>query len=372
MSTNLPTLLPAIPPANSPEALPAAPHDRFAYLDAIRGIAAIFVLLRHAAPLLVIPFHRSYLAVDVFFLLSGFVIAHAYDDRLRGGTMSARSFMALRLIRLYPVYLLALVLSLAVMAGMPWGADRPGAASDIVQATVLASLFLPARMEGYTALFPINSPCWSLFFELLVNLAYAAARPLLSDRVLLAIAGTAAAAAAVLASRCGNLDLGYNWQPVSVGGGLARATFGFTTGLLVHRHRARLFAAVRALPWLSPWMGVLLAVAVLCSPALPRANWLADLACVFAILPVAVIVAASGHPATPSLARLLVAIGVASYPIYVLHRPVINVVLLSMHGVPAPGPAIAGAAMVLLLFALALQVDRHYDVPLRRWLRRRI
>jgi hypothetical protein len=95
----------------------------FTTLDGMRGIAALAVVTRHAplyfesvsifvqspmakAPIAVGPFFESYLAVDFFFALSGFVLAHAYGHRLATG-MSPGRFMAIRLIRLYPLYVVA-------------------------------------------------------------------------------------------------------------------------------------------------------------------------------------------------------------------------------------------------------------------------
>ena len=74
-------------------------NARFSTLDGLRGVAAIMVLLYHCdqmAP-------RGYLGVDLFFTLSGFVIARAYGDRLASG-MPVGRFVALRLVRLYPMY----------------------------------------------------------------------------------------------------------------------------------------------------------------------------------------------------------------------------------------------------------------------------
>src|SRR3569832_284109 len=82
---------------------PAAPRHVYLNLAAIRGVAAISVMLYHFSPFLadgkVLP--SSYLAVDLFFLLSGFVIAHAYDRKIENG-MGFGTFVAIRLIRLYP------------------------------------------------------------------------------------------------------------------------------------------------------------------------------------------------------------------------------------------------------------------------------
>ena len=72
----------------------------FVTLDGLRGIAALAVVTRHA-PYFRNPFFESYLAVDFFFVLSGFVLAHAYGQRLRGN-LSILDFVKIRIVRLYP------------------------------------------------------------------------------------------------------------------------------------------------------------------------------------------------------------------------------------------------------------------------------
>ena len=93
-----------------------AERNRFVTLDALRGIAAIGVMLYHSMPdsPLVIP--GGYLAVDLFFVLSGFVIALTYEDKLRDG-MTPREFLALRAIRLWPMLLVGAGLGIALYGG---------------------------------------------------------------------------------------------------------------------------------------------------------------------------------------------------------------------------------------------------------------
>ena len=84
-------------------------------LDGMRGIAARAVLFHHFPPIRHSAlFHNGLLAVDMFFLLSGFVIAHAYDERLAAG-LGMRAFMLARYIRLWPI------MTLGVMAGLVQG-----------------------------------------------------------------------------------------------------------------------------------------------------------------------------------------------------------------------------------------------------------
>src|SRR4051812_33009270 len=89
-----------------------AHKDHFIALDGLRGVAALVVIVMHRGRWWYPQggfLGHGYLAVDFFFLLSGFVIAFAYDSRLSAG-MSAWRFMGLRLIRLYPLILLGMLL----------------------------------------------------------------------------------------------------------------------------------------------------------------------------------------------------------------------------------------------------------------------
>src|SRR4051812_23930437 len=88
-------------------------HSRFLTLDALRGVAALIVFIRHSGPqfgLSAVEYSASHMAVDLFFVLSGFVLANAYESKLVDGTLGVSRFMLLRYIRLFPLYLLAMVL----------------------------------------------------------------------------------------------------------------------------------------------------------------------------------------------------------------------------------------------------------------------
>src|ERR1700722_12878203 len=92
----------------------------FSGLDGLRGVAALFVAMRHISFFHNLGVHGGYLAVDLFFVLSGFVIANAYEARLAGGP-SAPRFLVLRYVRLWPVYALGAGLGLiaAALQGLP-------------------------------------------------------------------------------------------------------------------------------------------------------------------------------------------------------------------------------------------------------------
>lgn len=93
------------------------PH--YAILDGLRGVAALTVIWYHVfegfetSPLDQ-KFNHGYLAVDFFFILSGFVVGYAYDDRWAGrragGGMRMRDFLKRRIVRLHPMVVLGSVL----------------------------------------------------------------------------------------------------------------------------------------------------------------------------------------------------------------------------------------------------------------------
>jgi peptidoglycan/LPS O-acetylase OafA/YrhL len=143
---------------------------RFLGLDGLRGICAITVMLGHCELLFrpgVVVCH-SYLAVDMFFMLSGFVISASYDRRFEQG-MGARAFLAARLRRLAPVYWGGMVLcALAALI-----APHPSSLA-VLKLALMGAFLIPVFGPG-TFAYPINMVAWSLLWELIVNLAYAAA-----------------------------------------------------------------------------------------------------------------------------------------------------------------------------------------------------
>ena len=133
-------------------------------LDALRGVAAISVMLYHFSPFItdgkVLP--SSYLAVDLFFLLSGFVIAHAYDRKIESG-MGFGTFLLIRLIRLYPLYLAGTLLGffyLLIKNRLIPAEYLP--LSDIAVMLTTGMFFIPLVGSAYHTIFPLNPASWSL------------------------------------------------------------------------------------------------------------------------------------------------------------------------------------------------------------------
>lgn len=347
---------------------------RFAVLDGMRGLAAVFIILDHLTDVMKPPlFPGRYLAVDLFFLLSGFVIAHSYGDRLRAG-MSVRDFMLQRLVRLYPLYALGLVLGL--IAILP--AIRSAGSNTWMNLALDAAagvLFLPSPSQFSIAegsVYRLNGPAWSLFYELVVNFLFALVAPFLSPRRLGVIIAAGAMAMVVAVIHANTLDLGWWLTKTHILGGLGRSIFCFFSGVAIYRiWQTGRFASLRLPGWL-----VLIALAV--ALALPGSgSWhgVVALLCAWIIFP-GLVLAGAQATTGPGLLLVCANLGAASYAFYILQVPIIEIIKLFFGyvvGMPLSALAWTGVALVVaVVYISALAADALFDIPLRRWLRARV
>lgn len=352
-------------------AIASAGKDRLEALDLLRGLAALAVLIRHYPwpdrEVLLLP--RSYLAVDLFFVLSGFVIAYTYQQRLESGMPVGRYLLA-RLIRLYPLYLFATLLAAAHVAIQ---LVRHGPIEDFGRwgsTLATAVLFLPTPPAEWslmpTALYPLNYAAWSLLFELVVNVLYGVLALRLTGRLLAALIAAGAILVGVTIAQFGSLDFGAGWE--SGLWGVGRALLSFFVGVAVFRWRERI-----RLPAVPAWLVGLALIAALLPPPGDR-PWLYDLVCVGVLFPLLVWAAAdaSGGRRSRAVARQL---GFVSYPIYVLQMaliPILAVLMSRAFGIK-PTDSIAGGLLLQLAFVVGISwlVGRWFDEPVRTWLKRR-
>jgi len=338
---------------------------QFVALDGMRGIAALLVVSLHLQPFFGgAPFRSAYLAVDFFFALSGFVLAHAYGEKLASGALSWSGFMRARLARLYPLYALGTALGFVVLVSGRMVGDEGGAPAGAYLVSALASvLFLPSPLSPNVNAFPFNFPAWSLFYELVVNALYAAAAPWLTNRALWSVVGVAAILLVGVSLAFDTVDLGARKEVFL--GGVGRVLFAFFAGVAIHRlHRA--WPAARPVPFLVPIV-LLLAVAGL-GGALAF-----DLFAVLVLVPLAVWLGAQARLG-PRAAGVCAALGVSSYALYAVHAPVLEALtrLVAKIGL---SPSVGGAPLALALTAglvgLSFLLERAYDRPVRAMLGRR-
>ena len=153
-----------------------AMRERFTTLDGLRGVAAICVVMFHRKTWFgVVSPSNGYMAVDLFFALSGFVIAASYEHRFNY-RMTPWEFVKARFIRFYPLYFLGFSCSVILLVTQLFLDSR------ISQqyhrdwyALPFALLAIPSPFVSDIGQFvyPLNFPSWSLFFELFVNITYA-------------------------------------------------------------------------------------------------------------------------------------------------------------------------------------------------------
>lgn len=319
----------------------------FETLNGLRGLAALVVLCVHMRASLppLLGFASGELAVDLFFMLSGFVLAEAYGASFDAG-MDAPTFLRLRLRRLYPLYALGAILGLAHWLGH----DR----ARLLTAAPLALAMLPNPFGAM--LYPTNIPAWSLFFELVANAILALLWRRLSAGVLAMIVGVGAAGLVAGARLYGGLSEGFLWDGFFVG--FARVCFSFFLGVALHRMRLRA-------PAINPWLILAAMLALLSLAPGPQWRWLVDLAVVMLGAPALILLGAAARTGPQSRPVFALA-GLVSYALYAIHAPLLtlaNQLASRLRLETTPALVLAEAAAVLFLAWIAA---RALDPPARR------
>jgi len=351
-------------------------HHRFHFLDALRGIVSIVVVFLHAPAFISFrPVQNAQLAVDFFFCLSGFVIAFSYEKRLQDA-LSLKNFMVARAIRLYPVYLLGIVSGTIAFFAF----DFHLRLTHIVMARLAALLSLqilmlpPLQLWYNYSLFPLDFPAWSMFFEILANLAYAwmVRRRLAGTGYLLTIILISLAVLGYWLRRGGTIDVGQIRFAVSL---LAvfRVAFSFLAGVLIFR----LFRSQGTPHWpalQSAAIAIIIAstmIFFLLGPYVAMRARLSTLITVAILFPCLVYVGARCR-LSPFWHAPCAFLGDLSYPLYLLHVP-----LMSLMSLPwifkatqeHPSTQLVFIPAVLLISsAAAVLATKYYDVPVRKFL----
>jgi peptidoglycan/LPS O-acetylase OafA/YrhL len=315
----------------------AAPSQpRLLALDGLRGFAALAVMELHATRG-AFPAHGA-LAVDLFFLMSGFVLAGAYEARLQAG-LGLRAFMAERIARLYPVYLLGLVIGLALLVHQ-FGAET-------WTAFAAGLVFAPSFGGPHEAAFWLDGPLWSLSLELVVNGLFAAGLWRLSNRALAGIAAVAGLALGAAALCYGHAEFGYFQAGWDYWLGYARVFFSFPLGWLIWRCRARLAAGCTR-------RASVIAMAA-AAVAFVAAAGQGPLAAIVLLFPIVVTALALGPQPAGWPGRVAATAGLLSYPLYVLHAHV--VILANSLAAPAGRPWLIVAGSFGLAWLAARSVE---------------
>ena len=374
---------------------PLSDKPRFEILDGLRGVAAIIVVLFHLfetyskGPRFQILNH-GYLAVDFFYMLSGFVIGYAYDDRWY--TMSTWSFIKRRLIRLQPM----VILGTAIGAFWFYFGDSPE--FQPIMSTpwwkalvilLLGFIMFPTPpsldIRGWQEINPLNGAQWSLLWEYIANLLYALFIRRFSRTFLIIFVTISAFFSLDLALNFDILGVlspreyakytvigGWSLTPTQIYIALCRLCYPFFMGLLLYRLSKWRISFKKGGMW---WCSLILA-ATLVMPWVGGNDhaWLNGVYCAAMILFVYPVVVAAGA-GSPLKGKKSVAIckflGLISYPIYVTHYPLIYAQMswASRHPDAPLGTHIWVAAWIFIAaLAVAYASVKVYDIPVRKWL----
>lgn len=360
-------------------------------LDGLRGVAALIVMWYHvfegyafAGNTMIENFNHGYLAVDFFFMLSGFVISYAYDDRW-GGSFTMKDFFKRRLIRLHPMVIMGAVLgaiTYCIQGSVQW--DGTHIATSMTMLALLCTMFLiPAvpgaghEVRGNGEMFPLNGPSWSLFFEYIGNILYALFIRRLPTKALAALVALTGAGLAGFAlsdaSGYGNIGIGWTLDAVNFGGGALRMLFPFSMGMFLARN-FKPFKVRGAF-----WICTALLVALLSMPYIEGMqpvcrNGIYEAFCIIAVFPVLVLLGASGTTTDSKSTRICKFLGDISYPLYIVHYPFMYLFYawLIKNGLFTFGQtwqvALCVYAWNILVAYLCLKL---YDEPVRKYLAKR-
>lgn len=376
-----------------------ASKPRYEILDGLRGVAALIVVAFHLfetystgtdAQIL----NHGYLAVDFFFILSGFVIGYAYDDRW--DRMTLGGFFKRRLVRLHPLVVMGTLIGalmfylgdnprLPLVGATPWW--------QVLLIMLLGMTMLPALkpwdIRGWGETNPLNGPTWSLMWEYVANILYALFVRRLSRLwlgVLVCVSGL------LTLDICLNVDAfsllsGRSYAANTVIGGwsidaeqcyigIVRLAYPFLCGLLISR--VGRFASVRGGFW---WCSALIALAF-CLPCIPGGtkgdvsclNGWYNAACILLLFPLVIMLGAGSPIRGKRSVAVCGFLGRISYPLYITHFPWTFVQMqwvTSHRDAPLSQHIFVSVSVYIICIAIAYAVLKLYDEPVRQWLKER-
>jgi Predicted acyltransferases len=366
--------------------------SHYAILDALRGIAAIIIVMFHIFETFTNGDHskqiinHGYLAVDFFFVLSGFVIGYAYDDRW--GKMGLRGFFKRRLIRLHPMIIIGMLIG-AVTFYFQASFFFPAIASTpywkLLLVLIIGFTLLPVPssldIRGWQEMHPLDGPAWSLFFEYIANILYALFIRKFSNTVLAILVFIAGAALIHLAVTSPNGDVigGWSVEPHQFRIGLTRLLYPFFAGLLLSRI-CKPGQIKKAFLWSS-----LILIIILFIPRIGGSqlwmNGIYDSLTIIFIFPLIVFIGASGDVKGKFTSKFGKFLGDISFPLYIIHYPFIylymawiarnKAFLNGNFSFSSPILVIVSIGVLVAAMACAYACVKLYDEPVRKWLTRK-
>ncbi len=377
-----------------------ASKPRYEILDGLRGVAALLVVgyhlfetYFHGGPDQ--PINHGYLAVDFFFVLSGFVIGYAYDDRWN--RMSTWGFIKRRLIRLHPMVIFgsfvgAVLFYFGDCSDFPLIKDTPWQMVILIMLWAFTMIPIPASMDirGWGETNPLNGPAWSLQWEYLANLLYALIFRRLPKIALVVCVIIFAFMTLIL---CLDIDVsgfltarsyasytvigGWSLSPDQLQIGLTRLLYPFFCGLLLSRS-GRLIKIRGGFWWCSLMIVVLLGMPWMGIGTEGDARWtngLYEALCILVLFPLIVAIGAGSSVKGGTSESINKFLGDISFPLYITHFPLVYMQMawVEKHKDAALGTHVFVAVCVLLSAVLIAYASyRLYDLPVREWLKKKL
>ena len=354
-------------------------------LDGLRGVAAVIVVMFHLMETfnegtnLKQIINHGYMAVDFFFVLSGFVIGYAYDDRWH--KMSLAGFFKRRLIRLHPMIIIGMLIGgiLFYFQASPY---FPGISQVPVWRLLLVMIIgftllpIPPSMDirGWIEMHPLDGPAWTLFFEYIANIFYALVLRKLSNKAVAVLAFIAGAMLIHLSVFGPNGDVigGWSLEPLQIYVGFTRLLYPFLAGLLLSRI-IKPAKIKNAFLWCSLLISAILFIPRVGGSQHLWMNGIYDAVSIIVLFPLIVYMGANGEVKGKYSSKICKFLGDISYPIYIIHYPLIYTFMawVGRNKVTLIGSLPMAFIVLVISIVLSYVSLKLYDIPVRKWLSKR-
>lgn len=361
------------------------PH--YEILDGLRGVAALLVVLFHVFEVHSHGDHskqiinHGYLAVDFFFLLSGYVISYAYDDRW--GRMTLKDFFKRRIIRLHPMIIIGSIIGAILFyfqdsQGLGWGGIHEVPMWTMLFVMLIGFTLIPVGkgldIRGWSEMHPLNGPAWSLFYEYIANIIYALFLRRVSKIILATLVLVAASITIHYALTNSNGDIigGWSVDSTQLRIGFTRLAFPFLAGMLLAK-TAKLYYTKHAFLTASLLLVVLFSIPRLGGSENIWMNALYECFCLIIMFPLIVWLGAGGKVKGKKASKICKFLGDISYPIYITHFPIVYVYMawVTNNNLSLEQSWHIGLLCAIISILVAYISMRFYDIPVREWLRKR-
>jgi peptidoglycan/LPS O-acetylase OafA/YrhL len=358
--------------------------SHYEILDGLRGVASILVVIFHVFETYSGDrFHQfinhGYLAVDFFFVLSGFVVSYAYDDRW--SKMTQWDFYKRRLIRLQPMIIIGTLIGAALFyfqacPVFPLISGTPVWQMLLVMLVGFTMLPLPISMDirGWQEMHPLNGPAWSLFFEYIANILYAVIVRKFSKKLLSIFVFLSACYLVqyLIMGPQGDVIGGWALDKTQLHVGFARLLYPFFAGVLLCR-MGKLIHIKNAFTVCSVLLLVVFFIPRIGGTEHLWMNGLYESFSIIIVFPLIVAIGAGGAMTTKYANKICSFLGAISYPLYITHYPLIYLHLawVANYKIPMQTGLLGGLVVLIASIGIAYASLKLYDEPVREWLKKR-